>query len=155
MESKAFYNYLVSINGQKPQSANTRMKKCETIEENEGGLDLAYEEDRLHHIFHLFDYSKEDMVEDRPQKHHIPIRGGKGSRSIYEGTKDYQSSLGKYIEFKEYVSENPGELQRLRKMRVEHTTRQNARRVRNAAISIADWPRWDSPSESEKGSSLK
>ena len=58
-------------------------------------------------IFHLFDYSKEDMVEDRPQKHHIPIRGGKGSRSIYEGTKDYQSSLGKYIEFKEYVSENP------------------------------------------------
>lgn len=146
MESNAFYNYLVSIEKQKPQSANTRMRKCETIEAKEGNLDQAYEEDQPYHIFHLFDYSKEDMTENRAQKHHVPIGGSKGSRSIYEGTKDYQSSLGKYIEFKRHVSDNPGELQRLRGMRVE----QQPLKKTLGAMAANDWPQWDGPSERER-----
>lgn len=150
METTAFVNYLIEIGGQKSQSAITRMNKCEKIEKAEGNLDKAYDKDRLHSIYHLFDYTREDVSNQIPQRHHVRINGRKGFQSIYEGTKDYQSSLSKYIEFKDYVTTNPNELSRLRTTQVTNVSLSNKKTSQRTTSTSNDWPKWDGPNEDER-----
>lgn len=150
MESTAFANYLIEIGRQTPASANTRKRKCEKIEEAEGDLDAAFAEDGLHRIYHLLDYTKEDVANGVPQRHSIPIGGNKGFQSIYDGTKDHQSSLSKYIEFKKYIQENPKELERLRSAASARTAATNGEAKHNSKRAEADWPSWSGPNEEER-----
>lgn len=151
MQTTSFVNYLIEIEGLAPGSAITRCRKCERIEEVEAGgdLDSEYSLDRLHRISHLFDYSNEDAVNGRPQRHHIPIRGSKGFRSIYEGTKDYQSSLKKYIEFMDYVSNDPEELKRLQTAQTISDGKVDRRISKTRTSNTRDWPNWGGPSNEE------
>lgn len=103
MKVREFYNWLINVDDQQYNTANSRLNNCLRVCEYEGDLDDHYEKDRCRELLFRLTYTMNDSYNNNQPKHSIPIIG-----NIYNGTATLRNAVNKYIRFRNYerINEN-------------------------------------------------
>lgn len=102
MKEEAFEQWLIQ-DGVKARNYVSRIK---TIEGHYGDIDVYYEQDKCQGLLQEFEYSKEDVAEQNPTRHKIPINPIRKElyTSYLDGTRDFRTRIQKYVVFREETS---------------------------------------------------
>lgn len=80
------------------------IERCYSID-----IDKEYDKDRCSWLLTQFVYSKEDSDNERKPKHIIPIEPLSEKdrfQSYYKGTNDYETSIRRYVDFRDALGDN-------------------------------------------------
>jgi hypothetical protein len=75
------------------------ISRCKRVQKYEGNLADHFRRDSGKSLSERLDYSIQDVDHNKHPKHSIPIKGSKGLKSIYEGTKSLETDIRHYFEF--------------------------------------------------------
>lgn len=102
------------LEGKGISSFRNYISRLKNVEEAEGDLDEHYDKDKCVALIHKFTYSREDIANQIPPRHSIPIKSQSANKSIYEsyyeGTNDYKNRIVKYVEFRDSQSDSESNL---------------------------------------------
>lgn len=95
MKEQEFRNWLLGLDKMQPNSAETRISNCRTVENSFGNLDDHYIKDRGQNLLTTFTYSTNDRDKEIPPKHNLNLTG-----DVHGTTANLKHSIKRYMEFR-------------------------------------------------------
>lgn len=75
------------------------ISRCRRVQKHEGDLAEHFDKDRGRSLLDKLTYSLEEVNQCISPRHSVTITGGKGFRSLFEGTQSLNNAVKRYFEF--------------------------------------------------------